>query len=200
MVVNVKLDRGKMVIQPDSGKVVFRYSDIESLPEWPEGPLIELIQGDIFMVPSPNLRHQQIVMKLGRAISEFLGNQPIGTVFNVPVDVILSENDVVIPDVLVVLDQQKQVLRKENIQGTPDFIAEVLSTNTRLDKEIKKDLYEKHGVKEYWIVDPEHETIEIFLLGTDGKFKQGAVHSSKEKAVTSTILHGLTIFPRDLFN
>jgi Uma2 family endonuclease len=173
MVVTIKIMPGKMDVQPDSGKLDFRYSDIQSMPEFPDGPLIEIIAGDLFMVPSPTVQHQEIVMAIAFKIREYILQSKRGKVLVAPVDVILSEKDVVVPDILYISNENENIIKIANIQGTPDLIVEVLSTNTKRDTEIKKKLYQAHLVKEYWIVNPEARSIVIYTLGKSGKFDKG---------------------------
>src|SRR5581483_12349555 len=92
--------------------------------------------------------------------------------FNAPADVVLSETDVVVPDIIYVSRSNSSIITDKNIQGAPDLIIEILSPSTASrDIGIKKRLYEKYGVKEYWILDPDQQTIAIFTL-TSGRFSE----------------------------
>jgi Uma2 family endonuclease len=193
MVITLKLDPRSTETNPDNGKVVFRYADVLSTPEWPEGPLVELVQGELFMVPSPSVSHQRIVARLHVVFELFLREKHAGEVFIAPVDVILSETDVVVPDVCFVSSEKKGIVNKENIKGTPDLVVEVLSTNKNQDKVVKKALYERYKVKEYWIVDPDAGTIQVFVFdGKSGTFSTGQVFS-QGTTLKSTTIPGFSI-------
>ncbi len=164
MMITEKLDWRLLKLRPETGKIVFTYADIEKLPEYPEGPLVEIIGGEQYIVPSPDLNHQRISRKLESILLNFVEKSQLGEVFDAPVDVILSEEDVVVPDIIFVSSKNKGLLREKNIQGAPDLIVEILSENRNRDLIYKKELYEKFGIKEYWIIDPGARSIFVYTL------------------------------------
>ena len=106
------------------------YDDLEYFPE--DGKRREIIDGDLYVTPSPSLRHQVLVGRLHVAIANYLAGRPgIGHVFLSPLDVVLSPHDVVEPDLLFVGSNQLDVLRLTNVQGPPALVVEVLSPGTR---------------------------------------------------------------------
>jgi Uma2 family endonuclease len=121
----------------------------------PEGTLAELIDGKIYMSPSPVTDHQRIILRLGRKISEHVENNDYGEVFIAPYDVYLDDHaNAVQPDVIYVSKEKSNIV-KDHIHGIPDLLIELLSPgNKSHDTVTKKNLYEKFGVKEYWILDP----------------------------------------------
>jgi Uma2 family endonuclease len=144
--------------------------------QWSGAERWELIDGDAFdMSPAPRIVHQRVVGELFKQLSLQLEGHPCEA-FVAPVDVRLPDHDdqadediknVVQPDVLVVCDPDK--IDEAGVRGAPDFIAEVLSASTAArDRRLKAELYAKHGVREYWIVDPVARQVEIFRLGEDG--------------------------------
>ena len=142
----------------------YSYFDYEN---WPDEERWELIDGAAYdMSPAPGIKHQNAVL----IFSRILGNKLFGKTcrpFIAPTDVVLSEYDVVQPDVFVVCDKNK--ITEKNIQGAPDLVVEVLFPSTVLkDKREKKALYEKYGVKEYILVDPMELYAERFLLEKKG--------------------------------
>ena len=146
---------------------------------WPDGERWELIDGQAYnMTPAPSFRHQKIVFNFASLLRDALkGNPCVAGI--APTDVVLSESDVVQPDVFVVCDEKK--ITEANIQGAPDLIIEVISPATALkDKREKKALYEKHGVKEYIIVDPTDQYVERFLLEKDAHYAKGEVFGPME--------------------
>ena len=129
----------------------------------------ELLEGDLFLVPAPHLAHQQILGKLWTAIYAHAKAGRLGEVLLAPCDVVLSESIVVQPDVVFVAGEHQGILTDANIQGAPDLVVEILSPSTReRDLGIKRDLYARHGVREYWIVDSETKTIEVLCLRATG--------------------------------
>jgi Uma2 family endonuclease len=153
----------------------FTYADYLT---WPDDERWELIDGEAYnMTPAPTTRHQNIVYNLSFILKSKLLNKSCRP-FVAPTDVVLSEYNVVQPDVFVVCDEKKIT---ENIQGSPDLIIEVLSPATALkDKREKKALYEKYGVKEYILIDPSALVVERFLLEDDRVYGKGGIFGPKE--------------------
>ncbi|MEW6238810.1 MAG: Uma2 family endonuclease [Candidatus Omnitrophota bacterium] len=139
---------------------------------WPDEERWELIDGFPYdMTPAPFINHQILVGNFLFIISNALKNKPC-KVLPAPLDVVLSEWDVVQPDVLVVCDKKK--ITEKNIQGAPDLVIEILSPSTaKKDRWEKKNLYEKFGVREYLLADPDGKFVERFCLGEDGRFDRG---------------------------
>lgn len=154
----------------------FTYADYLT---WPDDERWELINGEAYnMTPAPTTRHQNIVYNVSFILKSKLLNKSCRP-FVAPTDVVLSEYDVVQPDVFVVCDEKK--ITEANIQGAPDLIVEVLSPATALkDKREKKNLYEKYGVKEYIIVDPAAQYVERFLLEEGGLYVKSEIFGPKE--------------------
>jgi Uma2 family endonuclease len=146
---------------------------LEQWRSWPEGERWELIDGTAYdMSPSPRIPHQRIARILMNKVSAYLEGKHCEP-FIAPTDVYLSENaeegdTVVQPDVLVVCDPKK--IREDGIHGAPDFVAEILSVSTA-SKDIteKKDLYEKTGVREYWVLNPRSGSVFQYVL-KEGKY------------------------------
>lgn len=171
---------------------------------WDEGERIELIEGQVFnMSPAPSLRHQQVLRELATAFSNFLQGKDC-EVFFAPFDVRLFGEDkqdseienVVQPDLSVICDQNK--LDEKGCNGAPDLIIEIISpSSVKLDRWIKYKLYEKAGVKEYWIVDPINESVEMHLLTGENYEFQGAF--TKKDTVSVQIISGLEIALEKIF-
>jgi len=138
------------------------YDDFVNFPD--DGQRHELIDGVHYVTPTPITKHQRVVMRLSTSLHNYLSANPIGEVFGVPLDVVMSRSDVVEPDVQVILREQQEILTEKNVQGTPAIVAEVLSPGTRRrDLGIKRDLYDRAGVREYWVLDPIRDTVTIYL-------------------------------------
>lgn len=130
----------------------------------PEGTLAELINGQIYMSPSPTNQHQRIFKKLLRVLDEFVEQGDLGELFVSPSDIYLdSISNAVQPDLYFVSKGNKMIIDpgKPNY-GVPDLVVEILSSDKKYDLVTKKDLYEKFGVKEYWIIDPFTKEVIIY--------------------------------------
>jgi Uma2 family endonuclease len=122
-------------------------------------------------MPSPTTNHQNIVGEIFYQIKSFLKANPIGQVFTAPYDVVLSDEDTVIPDIVFVNSTNEKIITSKNIEGTPDLIIEVVSSNRKRDFISKRNLYEKFGIKEYLIVDLVDKMYYKYLLSIDNIYK-----------------------------
>jgi len=121
------------------------------------------------VTPSPQTPHQRAVIRLSARLWQFVDSHKLGEVFGAPFDVVFSEFDVVEPDLLYISNARANVLTNKNVQGAPDLVVEVLSESTaRVDRSIKLKLYGKFGVQEYWIIDPQGPSAEIYRRGQEG--------------------------------
>jgi Uma2 family endonuclease len=151
---------GHEEIPPTSG-VKLTYDDFLLFPD--DGQRHELIDGEHYVTPSPNQIHQIIVGNLYFALRGYLEEHPIGQAFLAPFDVVFSSVDVVEPDLLYITAERREILTKQNVQGAPDLVIEVGSPGTRRrDETIKRRLYERAEVSEYWIVDPDLEVVRVY--------------------------------------
>jgi Uma2 family endonuclease len=157
----------------------------------PEGTLAELIDGRIYMTPPPNLEHQDIAMTIsGEIYIAIKKKKLIGKIYASPVGVFLDEvENAIQPDIVFVSGKNKALLKKDAIHGSPDFTLEILSpSNKNHDLKTKKNLYERFGIKEYWIVDPQlREAVGYHLVkGTYQEFFRG-VGKIQSKVLKTTI-------------
>ena len=171
------------------------YDDYLALPEG--DPLrYEVIDGEVYMPPASNIRHQRVISNLHFHFRTFLNGQPIGA----PIDVILSLNPLqyVEPDLVFVSKERSSIVTERNIQGSPDIVVEILSEGTeKRDRREKFALYERFGVPEYWIVDPEKEAIQIFQI-SDGRY-HAPLEFGKKDVLVSSLLPGLSIPLSEVF-
>jgi Uma2 family endonuclease len=168
------------------------YDDLLLFPD--DGKRHELIDGDHYVSPSPNVRHQRVLMRLGFAIYNFVQEHRCGEVFFAPLDIVLSIHDVVEPDLLFVSAERAAIVGKANLRGAPELVAEVLSpSNRRYDEVLKRELYERAGIQEYWLVDPEADTVKVFRRDGE-RFGRPLLFSRHDSdALTSPLLPGLEI-------
>lgn len=136
------------------------YADFRRFPN--DGQRHELINGEHAVTASPNIRHQELSVRLVVALANFLEPNPVAVVFHAPLDCVFSFFDVVEPDVLVVTNDQREILTKRNVRGAPALVIEILSPDSSpRDKRSKRALYERAGVREYWVVDPASDCISV---------------------------------------
>ena len=158
----------------------------------------EIIEGEKSILPSLNTYHQKIFRRLGEKISGFVYSNDLGEVFYAPYDVVLSDEDVVQPDILYVSRERLDIITEKNIQGSPDLIIEIISGySEKQDRIEKKKAYSKHGVKEYWIVDPASQSIEVMILGELGYTTIGIY--GKDENLTSSVLKGMDVNLKEVF-
>ncbi|MEZ5289356.1 MAG: Uma2 family endonuclease [Vicinamibacterales bacterium] len=160
---------GSDPVRPPASDLRFTYDDYVQFPD--DGKRHELIDGDHFVTASPNTKHQRVVRNLTVLIGSHLRTHPLGQVFAAPFDVVFSAFDVVEPDLLFVsAARQADILTSAHVRGAPDLVVEVGSPSTRQrDETIKRRLYERFGVAEYWVVDPEIDEVKVYRLA-DGQF------------------------------
>jgi Uma2 family endonuclease len=142
--------------------IKFTTEEYKALPEGP--PYYQLIDGDLILSPSPTYNHQTIIARLVHALYSHVESKKLGIVRFAPLDIFLSDIDIVQPDIVYVSDATKSRIEPDGIHGGPDLCIEVLSSKPNLDRKTKRVLYARHGVNEYWIVDPESRTVELFRL------------------------------------
>ena len=147
------------------------YEEFMALPE-SKSCCYELIEGDLYLTtPSPVTWHQEISGNLFEIIRQFLRTNPLGKVYASPVDVVFSQEplQVVLPDLVFVATERVSLITEKNLQGVPDLLVEILSPTTSLrDRWEKLALYERFGVPEYWIVNPERTTVQVIRLSGGG--------------------------------
>jgi len=150
----------KMNIQ--SSPTPFTYDDYIALPD--DGKRYEIIEGEVSMTPAPSTRHQEVQIRLSSALFFYVDKHSLGRVLSSPVDLVLSMVDVVQPDVLFVARDRVHIIAKKNLVGIPNLIVEILSpSSTTRDQKEKLNLYQRYGLPEYWIVDPDSQTVEVYL-------------------------------------
>ena len=137
------------------------------LPE--DGNQYELFDGELVMTPSPTRRHQEIVGKLYRRLAEFVDDRSLGEVYIAPLDTIFDQYNVLQANILFVSKERLAEVGRERIEGAPDLVVEVLSPSTfHKDLRRKMRVYSQFGVREYWIVDPEVRSVELYTRAGEG--------------------------------
>jgi Uma2 family endonuclease len=135
---------------------------VASLPE--SNRPAELWDGELIMSPTPSLEHQQIVLRFARLLQDWTEPRSLGEVFIAPLDMVLSPHRVTQPDIGFVAAARLDIIQRV-LRGPADLVAEVMSLGSRTrDRIEKRDLYEQYGVQEYWMIDPEAQTVEVLFL------------------------------------
>ena len=185
--------------KPASNGVRLTYDDFVLFPD--DGQRHELIDGEHYVTPSPNLKHQAVLGNLHLAIGNWLAQHPVGRVFFAPFDVVFTQFDVVEPDLLYMSnDRAAQVLTSANVQGAPELVVEIGSPGTRRrDETIKRRLYERAGVSDYWIVDPELDVVRIHRRTNHGFARPLELSAEAGDVVTTPLLPGLELPLESLF-
>ena len=173
--------------------VKLTYDDFVLFPD--DGKRHELIDGEHYVTPSPNRKHQKVSGNIHLLIGNWLEEHPIGQVFYAPFDVVFSQFDVVEPDLLYMSNERSvEVLTQANVQGAPELVVEIGSKGTRKrDETIKRRLYERSGVSEYWVVDPEIDVVRVYRLGTNGFERPIELRAEAGDLLTSPLLPGLSM-------
>ncbi len=168
----------------------------ELFESYPPESRVELIDGEVYEMPAPEYAHQRVVGLIYRRLSSFVEDKGLGEVVLSPIDVILSEDAVVQPDIAFISDLSKI---KKRIEGTPDLVVEVVSPSSlKRDITDKFRLYEKHGVKEYWLVFPAEKSVLVFTL-TDKGYELFSEAHEKGK-VKSKLLEGFELEVEELWS
>jgi len=160
-------------------KKVWTYDDLLRMPEPKDGKRYEILDGELVVSPSPTTRHQYVSVQVIRALTREIQDARRGLVFHAPLDVVLSRTRVVIPDHVAVRADRLAIVQRRGIFGPPDLITEILSpSNRRYDRNRKRRLYASSGIPEYWILDPDANTLDQLVLGerdyvVDGVYEPG---------------------------
>ncbi len=175
--------------------VRFNYHDYLLLPE---DKRYEILDGELYVVPAPNTRHQRLVIDLFDVLLHHVRRKKLGEVLHAPYDVVLSDETVVQPDILFVSNKHPDIIGEGNISGPPDLVIEVLSPgNRKKDLEVKRKLYASFGVREYWVVDPDAQTIEVLIWSEQGYVSAGVFGESDR--LSTPVLPNLNLLPSRLF-
>jgi Uma2 family endonuclease len=176
------------------------YADVLLFPD--DGKRHEIIDGVHYVTPCPNLPHQELLGRLHLAIGNFLATRRhLGRAILSPFDVVMSDHDVVEPDLLFVAADQQSVLTNANVQGPPALVVEILSPSTRRrDEGIKKRLFDQKGVREYWLVDPKHCRVSVYRRSADGSFPIVSILSAAtDEQIETPLLPGFALTVSELF-
>jgi Uma2 family endonuclease len=164
---------------------------------------VEILNNQLFIMPSPSIIHQKISNRLSSRMTFFVENNNLGEILCAPTDVKFDENNVVQPDILYISITRYDIIQENVIDGSPDVLVEIISpSNTKKEQEDKHNLYERKGVKEYWTIFPKNRYIKVEVL-QDGIY-QVFSEVEREGIIRSFVLEGfeinaLEVMPESLF-
>ena len=142
------------------------YREYVCFPE--DGRRHEIIDGEHVVHPAPDIYHQTLSRRIQFQLYTQIELHGLGQVFNAPTDLQLSDSDIVQPDLIIVLSRVRNIITPKKIKGTPDLVVEILSkSSVGNDRVLKKELYRRSAVPEYWIVDPDDHAVEQYVLRDD---------------------------------
>jgi len=152
-----------------SVRVILTYKDYAALPA--DGRRYEVHEGELAVTPAPSPKHQQVSLNLAFLLHEHLKTKGLGQVFYAPIDCILSDITIVQPDIVYIENARFGTVSARGIEGAPTLVIEILSPSTvQIDRSVKFQLYARHQVPYYWIVDPDAQSIEAYTL-TGGAYQ-----------------------------
>ncbi len=166
----------------------------------------ELLDGAMYKKSSPSPQHQRLSRLLLRAIDTLVTEKNLGEVFYAPLDVSLDEYNAPQPDLVFVSTAKQHLVTRDGIRGAPDLVVEIISpSSVKIDRFKKRDIYERFGIPEYWLVDPQNQTVEVYVLAEAGRYESFCVASvldideGTSFPITSTVLTELQLDIRQLF-
>ncbi len=179
---------------PQQGE--WNYEAYTRLPD--NGMRYEIIGGELFMSPAPRPKHQDAILNLSHALVGWVKKNKLGKIYIAPIDVRLPElADPVQPDLLFIRQENLSIIKDQFIEGIPDLTAEIFSPGSKgYDRRKKFELYAQAGVKEYWMVDPEACTVEIYVLRGEAYALLGSFTADDE--AYSEVLDGFSVPVREI--
>ena len=179
--------------------VKLTYDDFLLFPD--DGKRHELIDGEHYVTASPNTKHQRVSGNLYWLIRTYLEAHQIGRLFYAPFDVVFSHFDVVEPDLLYMSNARAgEILTAQHVKGSPELLIEIGSPSTRgRDETIKRRLYERSAVDEYWVVDPDLDLVRVYRRTGDRFTRPMELSLEAEDVLTTPLLPGIELKLADIF-
>lgn len=154
------------------------YEDYVHFPD--DGRIHELIGGDHYVAPAPGTRHQRISRHVQHQLMDQLEMTGKAEVYNAPTDIHLTQIDVVQPDLVVIDLARKHIISPKKVNGPPELVVEILSDSTsKRDVTLKKDLYQRAGVPEYWVIDPDRNEVTAYKLSESGTYERAGTFTDR---------------------
>jgi Uma2 family endonuclease len=184
---------GEDHVKPATSGVKLTYDDFLLFPD--DGKRHELIDGEHYVTPSPNTKHQAVSGNLHFMIRGWIEEHPVGKVFFAPFDIVFTQFDVVEPDLLYMSNQRAaNILTSKHVAGVPELVIEIGSPSTRKrDETLKRRLYERTGVDEYWVVDPDVDAVRVFRRSGTVFDRPVELSAEAGDVLTTPLLPGLQL-------
>lgn len=164
----------------------------------PEGAPYQLIEGELVITPAPNPRHQMVLGRLFKHLFDYCDAKDNGVVLVSPIDVYLDNENAFQPDIIYIARDRQYIIKEDGIYGAPDLVIEILSPSTAgYDLKEKFRVYERSGVREYWIVDPEMNSVEMYS-NAQGSFSISSTSEITGK-IESPLLDGFSLDKESIF-
>ena len=186
-------------MKSNPARVKLTYDDFLLFPD--DGQRHELIDGEHYVTPLPNMKHQAFSGNLFFLIRSWLEAHPVGRIFYAPFDVVFTNFDVVEPDLLYISHRRAaEILTEKHVTGAPEVVIEIGSPSTKQrDVTIKLRLYERCGVPEYWVVDPDARTVRVYLNRERRFDSPRELQAETNDQLTSSHFEGLQLPLRKIF-
>ena len=179
-----------------AGKV-WTYEDLLDTPD--DHQRYEIIDGELYVSPSPRLRHQRALLKIVKFLLA-ADDAGLGQLYTGPVDIVLDEHHVFVPDAIFITKDRLSIAQDTHVRGAPDLVVEVLSPGTKhRDLGVKLQAYARAGVKYYWVFDAYSRSVQVFELREDGNTFAEPALLEGEDALTCPLFPGLSVPVSDLF-
>ncbi len=173
------------------------YDDYLRFPD--DGLRHEIIDGEHYVSPPPVIRHQRNLLKLSHLLQNYLDEHTVGEILFAPVSVLLSEFNVFEPDLIYLSNERRQQLTLKNLQGAPDLVVEILSPSTRSrDERLKRVVYQRTGAREYWIIDPDQNVVDVYRWDT-ADAAESPLRFNAGETLTTPLLPGFQLLLEKLF-
>ena len=169
------------------------YDDFVLFPD--DGKRHELIDGEHYVTAAPNTKHQRVSMDLTFLLRSWLEDHPVGHLFAAPYDIVLSQFDVVEPDLIYLSNERAaEIMTTLHLRGAPELVVEIGSPSTRQrDETIKRHLYARTGVSEYWFVDPELDIVRVYRRESEQFARPQELSREAGDTLTTPLLAGLSL-------
>ncbi|MGH7898131.1 MAG: Uma2 family endonuclease [Candidatus Binatia bacterium] len=172
------------------------YEDYLELPD--DGKQYEILDGELFVTPAPVPRHQRVSRNLQWILEAYVRAHRVGEILDAPIDVILAPTTVAQPDLLFIRSGRESIVTERAVEGPPDLVVEIVSpSSSRKDRTTKAMLYARFGIENFWIVDPDERTFEIWQLA-GGSYRRVA-RGIDEAAIEPNLFPGLVISLRQIW-
>jgi Uma2 family endonuclease len=164
-------------------RVILTYDDYAAIPN--DGRRYEVHEGELSVTPAPSPKHQRALLNLLVVLQQHVKSRSLGEVFVSPIDCILSNTTIVQPDIVYLATDRLSAVSHQSIEGAPTLAIEVLSPSTsQIDRVVKLQVYARHGVRHYWVVDPDARTIEAYTVAADDYQLAARLEASQRGALT----------------